>query len=172
MTRARMRTFEDHVIASPITITMLCLTVTLAGCGRRANRLTSGRLEIPLAVAVEPVLNTPGVLYATIVNGTDGPDTLTGLTAPIADSTTLHQMVQRGAGMAMGPLGDLPLPAHSEVRFHPGGYHAMLEGLRARLTPGDSIPVTFHFALRGDTTVLARVVRYADLDRALEGGPR
>jgi copper(I)-binding protein len=163
MTRARGET---------IAIVMLCLTLALAGCARRASRLTSGRLEIPLVIAVAPVVETPAVLYATVVNGTDRPDTLTGLTAAIADSTTLHQMIQRGAGMAMSRLGALPLPAHSEVRFHPGGYHAMLEGLRARLTPGDSIPVTFHFALRGDTTVFARVLRYADLDRALEGSPR
>jgi copper(I)-binding protein len=159
-------------MAIPIAIVLLCLTVALAGCARRTHRLTSGRLEVPLLIVVEPVLNTPAVLYASIVNGTDRPDTLTGLAAAIADSTTLHQMVQRGMSMAMSPLAALPLAAHGEVRFHPGGYHAMLEGLHARLTPGDSIPVTFHFALRGDTTVFARVVRYADLDRALEGGTR
>jgi copper(I)-binding protein len=163
MTEARRET---------IGIAMLCFTAALAGCARPANPLSSGRLEIPLAIAVEPVLDTPGVLYVSVVNGTDRPDTLTGLTAAIADSTTLHQMIQRGAGMVMSPLGALPLPPHYQVRFHPGGYHAMLEGLHARLTPGDSIPVTFHFALRGDTTVLARVVRYADLDRALEEGSR
>jgi copper(I)-binding protein len=147
------------------------LALLLGACAGHADRLASGRFEIPLVIVVAPVLDgTPAVLYATFANGTSRADTLIAVTVPVADSATLHQMVTRGAGMVMSPLASLPIAAHHEVRLQPGGYHVMLEGLRAKLVPGDSLPVTFRFAVGGDTTVLARIVRYRDLEQALQDG--
>ena len=145
---------------------ILCLA--LAGCAGHAHRVATGRVDVPLAVVVAPVLDGPAVLYATIANGTDRPDTLRSLSTRAADATTLHETVRGEAGMVMRPLASLPVPAHQEVRLRPGGYHAMLAGLRSTLTPGDSIPVMFRFARQGETAAFARIVRYSDLERVLQ----
>jgi copper(I)-binding protein len=45
----------------------------------------------------------------------------------------------------MRALERLDLPAGKAVQLQPGGYHLMLQDLKAPLQPGTSIPVTLTF---------------------------
>jgi copper(I)-binding protein len=57
----------------------------------------------------------------------------------------MHEMKLEGDVMRMRALERLDLPAGKPVALKPGGYHLMLQGLKAPLQPGTSIPVTLTF---------------------------
>jgi hypothetical protein len=68
-------------------------------------------------------------------------------------------MKLEGDVMRMRALDSLALPAGKPVEFKPGGYHLMLQQLKAPLQPGTSIPVTLTFrTAKGETRQLAMQV--------------
>jgi copper(I)-binding protein len=97
-----------------------------------------------------------GAVYLTITAG-GAPDTLTGVTTPIAAEAALHQSIDDHGVMKMRPVSALPIEPGKPVTLAPGGYHIMLTGLKQALKQGDSFPITLSFAKAGQVTVTAAV---------------
>jgi hypothetical protein len=69
---------------------------------------------------------------------------LVGASSPVCKSIELHSMTMahdRGM-MKMGEVPAIELPAGKRVNLRDGGYHLMLNGLKAPLKAGDSVPLT------------------------------
>lgn len=84
--------------------------------------------------------------YAVLRNRGDDARDITGADSEAYDDVMLHQSSSEGGVSRMRMLKKLTLPAHGEVRLAPGGYHLMLMHARHPVTPGDTVPVTLHFA--------------------------
>ena len=97
-----------------------------------------------------------GVVYLTITD-TGTPDTLTGITTPVAAKADLHESIDDHGVMKMRPVASLPIEPGKPVTLAPGGYHIMLMGLKQALKQGDSFPVTLSFAKAGQVTATATV---------------
>jgi copper(I)-binding protein len=147
----------------------LTLYAMLAVAGACAPAGPDIRLE--RAVLVQPAANAPAVLYFTLRNRGSAPDYLVGVAVTGAEMVTMHETMQQGMDMSMSmqmvPTASIPVPARSTVQFRPGGLHVQVEKLTRPLVPGDSSRIALQFA-RGAVSGFARVVRYEDLDKALE----
>ncbi len=145
--------------------------VAVGGCGDRGERAAAragGTIAVTRVIVAAPAPGAPAVLYAMVTNGAGSADSLLGLSTPGAESATLHRQASHGTMVEMRPVAGIPLPRGDTVRLSPGGLHGMLVGLGAPLSSGDSLPVTFRFAVSPPITVTAHVVGYAQLERALD----
>jgi copper(I)-binding protein len=68
--------------------------------------------------------------------------TLVGVSSPVAGSAELHSMVTEGGMMKMREVKSIELPAGKAMNLGESGYHLMLNGLKAPLKAGDSVPLT------------------------------
>ncbi len=97
-----------------------------------------------------------GAVYLTLAS--PGGDTLTGISSPAAQAGSVHEMTMDGAVMRMRAVaGGLPLPPGQPVTLQPGGYHIMLEGLKAPLKQGQTILLHLTFAKSAPVDVTATV---------------
>ncbi|MDT7951558.1 MAG: copper chaperone PCu(A)C [Acetobacteraceae bacterium] len=97
-----------------------------------------------------------GAVYLTL--SSPAGDTLTGVSSPLAKSASVHEMSMDGNVMRMRPVtGGLPLPAGQPVMLRPGGDHIMLEGLKAPLKQGQSVPLHLTFAKSAPVDATATV---------------
>ena len=97
-----------------------------------------------------------GAVYLTL--SSPAGDTLTGASSPVAKTASVHEMNMDGNVMRMRPVsGGLPLPAGRPVMLQPGGYHIMLEGLKAPLKQGQTVPLHLTFAKSAPVDVTATV---------------
>ena len=83
--------------------------------------------------------STMGAAYLTLTDN-GAPDSLTGVTTPVAASASLHQTTTEGGIKRMRPVPVLPLAPGKSVTFAPGGYHIMLMGLTHKLKAGEQFP--------------------------------
>ena len=97
-----------------------------------------------------------GAVFLTITD-TGTPDTLTGITTPVAAKADLHETINDHGVMKMRPVPSLTIEPGKPVTLAPGGYHIMLVGLKQALKQGDSFPVTLDFAKAGQVTATAMV---------------
>ena len=107
--------------------------------------------------------STAMAVYFVVKNTGDQADTLTGVESPSARHAMAHEEMHDGGMMMMMPRSALAMPAHATVAFAPGGLHVMLEGLRSRFMPGDTLAVTLVFARAGRLPLRVPVVRYDQL---------
>src|SRR5208337_405577 len=63
-----------------------------------------------------------GAVYLTIID-TGLPDTLTGVTTPVAAMADLHETVNDNGVMKMRPVASLPIEPGKPMTLAPGGYH-------------------------------------------------
>ena len=97
-------------------------------------------------VRLAAVDGRPAAGYFT-VNGGSTAATLVSIRTDLALRTELHEsMAAAGGGMTMDAIDQVPVPARGEVRFAPGGKHAMLFGVNPQVKPGTSLTLTFTFA--------------------------
>jgi copper(I)-binding protein len=68
--------------------------------------------------------------------------TLVGVSSPVAKSAALHSMVTEGGMMRMREVKAIELPAGKTVNLGESGYHLMLDGLKAPLKEGETVPLT------------------------------
>ncbi|HET8555366.1 MAG TPA: copper chaperone PCu(A)C [Rhodanobacteraceae bacterium] len=126
----------------------LTLVAVLLALGFTAHAATSAKPQVHVSHAWIRVL--PGALpaggYATISNTGDAPLTLTGASSPAYANVMLHKSSMRNGMSHMRMVKQLKLPAHATVKFAPGGYHLMLMQATHKVSPGDTVPVTLHFA--------------------------
>ncbi len=150
------------------------------GCRERASlggpeQFRQGEIVVSNVVGPEPVsAGTPGEatmgVFLVISNEGDLDDTLAGVDSPLAATAQLHGTMSQGDMTMMMPLAALPVPRHAAVRLRPGGTHIMLDGLRRRVSAGDTVPLVLIFRRAGRVPVRARVVRYDRLEQALSAG--
>lgn len=95
--------------------------------------------------------------YLTIRNSSGRVATVLGASSSAASSVEIHDVAVTNGVMRMRQLETLAIPAGSEVRFAPGGYHMMINGLKSRLVAGQTFPVTLHFASGQSINVAMRV---------------
>ena len=67
---------------------------------------------------------------------------LVGIASPVADVAEVHEMRMEGDVMRMRAIPALALPAGKAVTLAPGGYHLMLQDLKAPLLAGSTVAVT------------------------------
>ena len=92
--------------------------------------------------------------YLTIENKGTAPDKLVSVSAEIAGKADLHEMTTENGVMKMRPLDKgLVIEPGKTVKFAPGGYHLMLQELKAPLKQGDKVPVTLEFEKAGKVAV-------------------
>jgi periplasmic copper chaperone A len=99
---------------------------------------------------------TTGAAYVTLMGGTQ-PDTLVGVSTPIAANAEPHETIDDNGVMKMRPVAAVPIPAHETVTFAPGGTHIMLMGLKQPLTAGQSFLLTLTFAHSAPVTVDVKI---------------
>ena len=80
------------------------------------------------------------------------PVTLVGASSPVAGLAEVHEMKMEGDVMRMRAVGSLELKPNQPVQLKPGGYHLMLQELKAPLVANTSIPVTLSFRTAGGET--------------------
>ena len=107
-------------------------------------------------VTLPAVKGRPGAAYFTLRTNAQ-PVRITGISSPRAERIELHEMSMAGNVMRMGPLKDTSFPADGELRFEPGGKHAMVFGVDPALRPDQSVPLTFTFEQAPSVTVQAEV---------------
>jgi copper(I)-binding protein len=76
---------------------------------------------------------------------------------PVAEHAELHQMKMDNGVMEMRPVPDLPIAPGQTLVLEPNGYHVMLEGLKAPLKEGETVPLTLTFAHAGPQQVTASI---------------
>lgn len=67
---------------------------------------------------------------------------LVGIASPVADVAEVHEMRMEDDVMRMRAIPALALPAGKAVALAPGGYHLMLQDLKAPLLAGSTVAVT------------------------------
>lgn len=122
-------------------VMLVAATAALAGCTQ------PGQLAVTDAwVRLAAVPGRPAAGYFTIRGGpTDA--TLLSAATDAAVRTELHEsMAAMNGGMTMDAIRSVAVPAGQQVRFAPGGKHAMLFDVNPAIKPGATITLTFTFA--------------------------
>jgi mono/diheme cytochrome c family protein len=152
-----------------------CITVPLAALSVSACGELAGPIRLERAAIVTPV-GAPTTLFLSVLNTSGRPVRIAGVTVDGAatatiSSTTAHRMDLPGAPATtmqlLSPVASVPVAAATTLRFAPGGYSVVLDGLARPLLPGDSARVTVRLESGERASTMARVVRYADLDTVL-----
>lgn len=73
------------------------------------------------------------------------PTKLVGASSPVAGIAEVHEMKMEGDVMRMRPAGPVDLPVGRAFELKPGGYHLMLQDLKAPVAAGSKVPVTLVF---------------------------
>ncbi len=98
-----------------------------------------------------------GAVYLTLTDHGD-PDSLTGVTTPVAGMAMMHETTMDNGIAKMRMLGSVPLAPHTPVTFKPGALHIMLTGLKEPLKLGTHFPITLTFAHAAPVTVTVEVL--------------
>jgi periplasmic copper chaperone A len=94
----------------------------------------------------------PAAGYFTLSNGSDKPVALVGAASPACGMLMLHQSIQESGQDRMVMVKSIPVPAHGEVKFAPGGYHLMCMSPSNAVSPGNSVSVELRFEDGGTVT--------------------
>lgn len=122
----------------------LTIVVLLLGCtGTSSMEIINARVWVPTGST------TAG--FFDIVNSGAAPDTLVGVEADVAD-VSLHETIVDGDVIGMQPVEQVDVPAHTTVRFEPGGLHVMLTDV-APLDIGDVVELRLRFLTSGTITL-------------------
>ena len=128
--------------------------------GTRAGDLT---IDHPYTVPTLAGVSTGALYFRAITNNGNEPDQLLSARTTVADSVDLHHMQMDGNVMRMRAVTAIDLPARTEVRLRhgsaaaSGGYHLMLNGLKAPLKDGDRFAVVLQFRRAGEREVMVWV---------------
>lgn len=101
----------------------------------------------------------PAAAYMTFESSTG--DRLIGITTPVAKNVVIHAVREEDGINRMVHLPALDIPAGEPVTLAPGGMHAMLMELDAKLVEGESFPMTLRFEKAPEMTVKVPVLGIA-----------
>lgn len=94
-----------------------------------------------------------GVVYFTVRNSGTSPDRLLSASSPIASHVTLHSTVMMQGMSSMHHLEAFDIPAGGVLELRPGGFHLMLDDLKAPLKQGGLIALKLNFEKSGEVDV-------------------
>jgi copper(I)-binding protein len=147
------KVLKSHVFAA------LGGALLLASCDRPPPdgtvRVSASWVRLPAAKS------RPGGAYFRMEAGSEG-TRLVGVSSPAVRWIELHETRMSGTTARMKRRNEIEFPSRGELVFEPGGRHAMLFGINARVKPGDRIPLTFSFNVAPPVTVEAEVRGPAD----------
>ncbi len=83
--------------------------------------------------------------------------TLVGVSSPAALTVELHSMTSEGGMMKMRSVESIELPAGKRVNLRDGGFHLMLNGLKAPLKAGEAVPLTLNIKLGQQDVVKIKI---------------
>lgn len=149
------------------------LYVLLAGAVGAGDATTHGDLMIKDAWSrATPARN--GVAYMTVFNHGQEPDRLIAVESPIAKKVELHSHSMTDGVMRMRRIQAVEVHPGEPALLAPGGNHVMLMGLHAKLTEGQSFPVTLVFEKAGNVTVNVQVGKAGAMGHggSMQGGPK
>jgi copper(I)-binding protein len=139
---------KSHVFAA------LAAAAALTGCHRPPPdgtvRVSDVWVRLPAAKS------RPGGAYFRMEAGSEG-TRLVGVSSPSVRWIELHETEMKGSNAKMRRHKELEFPSRGELVFEPGGRHAMLFGIDAKVKAGDRIPLTFSFNVAPPITVEAEV---------------
>jgi len=92
--------------------------------------------------------------------------TLVGVSSPVAKTAELHSMTTEGGMMRMREVKSIELPAGKRVNLGESGYHLMLNGLKAPLKEGETVPLTL--SIEAGKQVVMKIETRAEV-RSLTG---
>ena len=90
--------------------------------------------------------DTPSGGYFKLMNMSDKPVDLVGVSTNAFGMSMLHETQSSGSTSKMVMVDKATVPANGTLAFAPGGYHVMFEKAKKPLTVGSSIPVSFKFS--------------------------
>lgn len=139
------------------TAPLLAATLALAGCAQEKQLYVSDAW-----VRLAAVDGRPAAGYFTVHGGpTDA--TLVSVATDVATRTEMHESrMAQGGGMTMDAINSVPIPALGELRFAPGGRHAMLFNVNPVVKPGGTLLFTFTFADSTRIQYKSRVIAAGD----------
>jgi copper(I)-binding protein len=109
-------------------------------------RAVDADIRITNAVYIIPASDGPAAVYFIVHNPTATPDTLIAFSSPTLKDISLHETMRMGDGASamihMSPVARIPVPAHGDLVFAPGRYHAMASGAASPLVNGSTLTLT------------------------------
>jgi copper(I)-binding protein len=96
-------------------------------------------------VRLAAVPGHPAAGYFTL-KGSNKDDRLVRIDSAVVKKIEMHDSMNMNGMTSMAPMPSLPVPEGAKIEFAPGGKHAMLFDVDARITPGTAIPMLFTFA--------------------------
>jgi copper(I)-binding protein len=138
-----------------IAMIVAAVVVACAALPAQAEDVTVGSLKISAAWArATPKGASVGGGYMKIANTGTASDRLIGGSTDVAGRIEIHQMRMDNGVMKMRPVADgLEIKPGQTVELTPGGYHAMLVGLKQQLEQGQHFKATLEFAKAGKVDV-------------------
>ncbi|WP_291385624.1 MULTISPECIES: copper chaperone PCu(A)C [Achromobacter] len=99
-----------------------------------------------------------GAGYMDIDNDAKAPDRLLSVSSDAAERVELHTVqTENGVSKMRQVEGGIALPADTEVKLSPGGYHVMFIKLKAPFKDGATVPATLKFEKAGEVAVKFKV---------------
>jgi copper(I)-binding protein len=143
------RTFRNFAIALP-----------LAAGSLGAFAASSGSMMVSGCWIRSMPGDVPSGGYFSLMNMSDKPISLEGVSADAFGMSALHQTQSSGSTSKMVPIDKATVAANSTLAFAPGGYHVMFEKAKTPLAVGSTIPVSFKFS-DGERIVVQCAVKNA-----------
>lgn len=84
--------------------------------------------------------------YLTLHNRGDSTMLLTGASSDAFGRVEIHRSYEQDGMMRMDPVDSIELPANTEFRLEPGGYHLMMMMPRAATRAGDRVGLVLEFS--------------------------
>ena len=119
--------------------TWLAAALVLTACAAHAQNVDVK--DAWIRTTVQGQKGTGGFMKLTAKDGVK----LVGAITPIAGVAEVHEMKMEGDVMRMRAVPALELPAGQTVELKPGGYHLMLQDLKAALPKDTTVPLTLVF---------------------------
>lgn len=129
---------------------------------RKPTTLTVGKLEIsdPWARGESGAAPQCGGFFV-VANKGETADRLVSASSRAAERIEIHAIKVVGGGIRMQQLADgLRIPPDITLTLKPRGYHLLMLGMKVRLDPGATLPVTLVFDEAGsiDVELVVRAV--------------
>lgn len=128
----------------------------------QAHDFNAGQIHVdhPWSRAMPPSAPNAAAFFI-LHNRGEAADRLVSASSPLAQKTELHEHVHQGGLMKMQQVQGVELPAGSEVKFMPMGYHVMLFGVKEQAKDGERFPLTLRFEKAGEVQVEVAVQKDA-----------